>query len=251
MCAPTSMRAQTWQVRPYTLAPARLGMCALQDLASAPLHFCAARLGMCAPSSMRAQTWQVRQYTFALQDLAYARADLAGALPYMAGARAHLESAHSHFCAPRLGKCAPRLGMCAPSLLLAQTCQVRALVWHVRTLTFACPDLASARPDLASARPDLASAHPDFCSPRFGKCAPSPSALLQKAMSVSNYTPYPCVLLSFCLPLPCGIVGCALNWHVRVPTCARRHLACVRIYGIGDSNRAKGGVLVGLFVGST
>jgi len=114
--------------------------------------------------------------------------------------RPHLACAHPHLAWARPHLCAASLCMCAPSF-------VHALTWHVRALTFA--------------RPHLACAHPHLC-------APSPSAPLQKAMSVSNYPPYPCVLLTFCLLLPCGIVGCALTWHVRALTCARPHLACAR-----------------------
>jgi hypothetical protein len=154
-------------------------------------------------------------------------------------------------CAPSLGMCvpsfcmwAPSLGMCAPSpcgplqkamsvsnyppylcvllsFCLSLPCGIVgcAHTWHVRAVTCAHPHLAWARPHL--------------CASSLCMCAPSPSVPLQKAMSVSNYPPYPCVLLSFCLSLPCGIVGCAhtwhvraFTWHVRAVTCARPHLAC-------------------------
>ena len=121
---------------------------------------------------------------------------------------------HPHLACARCHLCAPSLGMCAPSLGMGTSSLVRSLTLHVRTLTFA--------------RPHLGCAHPHLCAPSLGMCVPSLSAPLQKAMSVSNYHPYPCVLLSFCLLLPCGIVGCALTWHVRALTCAGRHLACAR-----------------------
>jgi hypothetical protein len=74
----------------------------------------------------------------------------------------------------------------------AQTWQVRALTWRVRTLS---------------------------------------AAPLQKAMSVSNYPPYPCALLSFCLALPCGIVASArpdLGSARRDLASARRDMASAR-----------------------
>jgi hypothetical protein len=152
----------------------------------------------------------------------------------------------------------PSLGMCAPSLVHAPT-------WHVRALSvrpspksnvgvqlpplsmriavflpsatlwdsWVRPHLACARPHLCT--PSLGMCAPSFCmwAPSLGMCAPSSSVPLQKAMSVSNYPLYPCLLLSFCLSLPCGIVGCAhtwhvpaFTWHVHAVTCARPHLAC-------------------------
>jgi hypothetical protein len=149
-------------------------------------------------------------------------------------ARPHLECARPHLCAPSLGMCVPSLGMWAhPQLACARphlAC-VRPLCPPLSKKQCRCPTtplsvrivvfLPTAslwdswvRPHLACARPRL--------------CAPSPSAPLQKAMSVSNYPPYPCVLLCFCLRLPCGIVGCTLTWHVSALTCARPHLACAR-----------------------
>jgi hypothetical protein len=119
-----------------------------------------------------------------------------------------LACAHPHLAWARPHLCAPSLCMCAPSF-------VHALTWHVRALTFA--------------RPHLACAHPHLCAPSLGMCAPSPSAPLQKPMSVSNYPPYPCVLLSFCLLLPCGIGGCALTWHLRALTCARPHMCAASL----------------------
>ena len=103
---------------------------------------------------------------------------------------------------------------CTPLGLERRPFGPRALPCHA--LTCACTHLACARPLL--------------------------SPLSKKSISVSNYPPYPCVLLSFRPPLPCGIVGCALTrhvraltchvraltWNVRAPTCARPHLACAR-----------------------
>jgi len=78
-----------------------------------------------------------------------------------------------------------------------------ALTWHVRALACARPHLACAHPHLECARPQLACARP------------LRPPLPQKLMSVSNFHPFPCVLLSFCPQLPCGIIGCALTWQVR------------------------------------
>jgi hypothetical protein len=205
-----------------------------------------------------------------------------------------------HLCAPPLGMCAPSLGTCAPSLgmcvsslsaplrkamslsnnppyacVLLSFCpslpcgivgctltwHVRAVTWHVRALTWHVRALSATPLQKAMS----VSNYPPYPCVLLPFCLPLPcgmvgstltwhmraptwnvhtltwhvralsAAPLQKAMSVSNYPPYPCVLLSFCLPLPCGIVGRtltwhvrALTWHVRALTCARPHLACVR-----------------------
>ena len=123
--------------------------------------------------------------------------------------RPHLACAYPQLCASSLGMCTPSLGMCAPSPGMCAPSLVRAF-------TCAHPHLACARPHPACVRPHLACARP--LRPPLSK----------KSMSVSNYPPYPCILLSFCPPLPCGIVGCALTCHVRALTCARPHLACAR-----------------------
>ena len=85
---------------------------------------------------------------------------------------------------------------CTPLGLERRPFGPRALPCHA--LTCACTHLACARPLL--------------------------SPLSKKSISVSNYPPYPCVLLSFRPPLPCGIVGCALTRHVRALTCHVRAL---------------------------
>ena len=71
---------------------------------------------------------------------------------------------------------------------------------------------------------------PHLCTHSLGMCAPSPLAPLQNVNFGVQLPPYPSVLLSFRPPLPCGIVGCALTWHVRALACARPHLACAHTH---------------------
>ena len=71
---------------------------------------------------------------------------------------------------------------------------------------------------------------PHLCAHSLGMCAPSPLAPLQNVNFGVQLPPYPSVLLSFRPPLPCGIVGCALTWHVRALACARPHLACAHTH---------------------
>jgi hypothetical protein len=139
---------------------------------------------------VRALTWYVRIVVFlpsaSLWD-SWARPHLACARPHLACARPHLA--------------------CSP---------VRALTWNVRDLTCARPHLACACPHLVCGR----TLNWHVRALTWHVCAlcvrPSP-----KSNVGVQLPPYPCALLSFCLPLACGIVGCALTWHVRALACAR------------------------------
>ena len=206
MWAPSLVRAITWQV--HTLTSAR------PHLACARPHLSAPSLGMCAPSASAPlqRATSVSNYpaypcillsfclplacgtvgcalTWHVRAVTCARPHLAFARPHLACARPHLVCVHTHLCAPSLGMCTPSLGMWSTSLVRALTWHVRTLTWHVRALSV----------------------------------RPSP-----KSNVGVQLPPYPCVLLSFCLPIASGIVGCALTWHVRALTCARPHLACAR-----------------------
>jgi hypothetical protein len=217
MCAPSLVCALTWHVRAVTWHVLAL-TCARPNLACArplrrPSPKCnvgvqlpplSVRIVVFLPSATLWDGW-VHPH------LACARPHLACAGPHLARARplrrpspksnvgvqlpplsvrivVFLPSAtmwDSSKCAPRLGKCEPRIGKCAPTWQVgAETWQVRAETWHVRAQTW--------------------QVHALTWHVRALSAAP-----LQKAMSVSNYPPYPCVLMSFCLPLPCGIVASA------------------------------------------
>jgi hypothetical protein len=187
-----------------------------------------ARRHLCAPSLVRALTWYVRIVVL-----------LPSASLWDSWVRPHL-------CVPSLGMCAPSLGMCAPSPVRAVTCArphlcapsigtcapspVRALTWNVRDLTCARPHLACARPHLVCGR--TLTWHVRALTWHVCALTWHVRALCVRPSPKSNVgvqlPPYPCVLLSFCLPIACGIVGCALTWHVRAVTCARPRLACAR-----------------------
>jgi hypothetical protein len=126
-------------------------------------------------------------------------------------------------CVPSDSHARTPLGLTALSLARAR------YLGHVRTpLRMRALHLETPNSHLACAHPHLCAPSLGMCAPSLGMCTPSPSAPLQKAMLVSNYPNYPCALLSFCFPLACGILGCALTWHVRTLTCVRPHLACAR-----------------------
>jgi len=189
--------ALTWHVRAVTCARP---------------HLCAPSLGMCAPS-----LGMCVLLSFCLPlACGIVGCALTCVCPHLACARPHLARARRHLCAPSIGTCAPS--------------PVRALTWNVRDLTCARPHLACARPHLVCGR--TLTWHVRALTWHVCALTWHVRALCVRPSPKSNVgvqlPPYPCVLLSFCLPLACGIVGCALTWHVRAVTCARPRLACAR-----------------------